>query len=474
MKNQRVEVFGLGNFGCKVIKYFTETEKSNIEKFPMFFHPANTDWEQLDDFFPPAEDQDKATPQVIPLRLGTDGDGAGADPEKGKSALLAVINEVDKILEPPGKKKSDLALAFVGLGGGTSGAIFPLVEAVRAKGIPILVIATMPFRWEGQKKRKRAKEAKKELLKLCPTVIINNNWAPKKKMFDDVYDEINRSGIMPLLTFLREITLSVGNVMNRDLSDFKKVLASGNYAIIGYAEISGGPEFKDAEDEKIIDEIMKTLFSERYQDQSIIQVACDVMVWCHGPRWSPSMGEILMNSMVPNGNGLEDFENRVGVIQKRGETKNWLGVFGVAKDMPSNEREDDDTLPSPAKAPLAQVPAQAIALAPDSTSILMPITPPVQPREETIVLSQKDGGKCCLIHTINDKGKPNEAWVSSEFHDIFSRIIGSQNGSGNGNGSKTKLTSDQIRWALRHIKDDLGLTDACIPIEAQKILQNIS
>ncbi len=86
---------------------------------------------------------------------GTRGLGAGGDPEVGAAAAQEALDEISAEISG-----SNVVVLLAGLGGGTgSGALPVLAEAARAQDALVIVVATLPFAFEGNRRRAQALEA---------------------------------------------------------------------------------------------------------------------------------------------------------------------------------------------------------------------------------------------------------------------------------------------------------------------------
>lgn len=108
------------------------------------------------------------------IQLGpnlTKGLGAGGDPDLGKQAVLEVEQQVRDALK--GRK---IVFLCVGLGGGTGSGAAPIVTRVaREEGAFVVVFATMPFGFEGQRRRDQAETALNELAVLSNALVTFDN-----------------------------------------------------------------------------------------------------------------------------------------------------------------------------------------------------------------------------------------------------------------------------------------------------------
>lgn len=101
----------------------------------------------------------------------TRGLSAGGDPALGYAAAEA---DREKIAAVVGD--ADLVFLVAGLGGGTGSGASPLVaDVAREAGALVIAFVTMPFSFEGGRRRKQAEDALKELRAACHAVIPLSN-----------------------------------------------------------------------------------------------------------------------------------------------------------------------------------------------------------------------------------------------------------------------------------------------------------
>ncbi|MCW1915182.1 cell division FtsZ family protein [Luteolibacter sp. GHJ8] len=108
------------------------------------------------------------------IQLGrnlTKGLGAGGDPELGQQAVLEAESEVRASLK--GRK---IVFLCVGLGGGTGSGAAPIVcRIAREEGAFVVVFATMPFSFEGRRRREQADTSLNELAVLSNALVTFDN-----------------------------------------------------------------------------------------------------------------------------------------------------------------------------------------------------------------------------------------------------------------------------------------------------------
>lgn len=108
------------------------------------------------------------------IQLGanlTKGLGTGGDPELGQQAVLEAEAEVRNVLR--GQK---IIFLCVGLGGGTGSGAAPIITRIaREEGAFVIVFATMPFLFEGSRRRAQAETALNQLAVLSNALVTFDN-----------------------------------------------------------------------------------------------------------------------------------------------------------------------------------------------------------------------------------------------------------------------------------------------------------
>jgi len=108
------------------------------------------------------------------IQLGrnlTKGLGAGGDPELGHQAVLEAENDIRASL-----KGRRIVFLCTGLGGGTGSGAAPIVTRIaREEGAFVVVFATMPFAFEGRRRRDQAETSLNELAVLSNALVTFDN-----------------------------------------------------------------------------------------------------------------------------------------------------------------------------------------------------------------------------------------------------------------------------------------------------------
>jgi cell division protein FtsZ len=108
------------------------------------------------------------------IQLGvnlTKGLGAGGDPELGHQAMLESEDQIRASI-----KGRRIVFLCTGLGGGTGSGAAPIVTRIaREEGAFVVVFATMPFAFEGRRRRDQAETALNELAVLSNALVTFDN-----------------------------------------------------------------------------------------------------------------------------------------------------------------------------------------------------------------------------------------------------------------------------------------------------------
>ncbi len=108
------------------------------------------------------------------IQLGvnlTKGLGAGGDPELGHQAILESEEDVRAAI-----KGRRIVFLCAGLGGGTGSGAAPIVTRIaREEGAFVVVFATMPFAFEGKRRREQAETSLNELAVLSNALVTFDN-----------------------------------------------------------------------------------------------------------------------------------------------------------------------------------------------------------------------------------------------------------------------------------------------------------
>lgn len=223
--NSIIKVLGVGGGGCNAVDHMFRLGIHGVD-----FIVCNTDQQALD-----------RSPVTYKIALGknlTEGLGAGSIPERGRDAAIESIDEIRDILS----RRTKMVFITAGMGGGTGTGAAPVIASVaRELGIVTVGIVTVPFAFEGPKRKKQAKAGIEEMRKHVDTLLIISN--DKLRMIygnlrtteafgkaDDIVATAAK-GIADIIT----TTLHI----NTDFADIETVLKNSGVAIMGSGSASG-------------------------------------------------------------------------------------------------------------------------------------------------------------------------------------------------------------------------------------------
>ncbi len=223
--NSIIKVIGVGGGGSNAVNHMY-----NMGIIGVDFIVCNTDRQALD-----------ISPVPLKIQLGpslTEGRGAGALPEVGMQAANENIEEIRELLG----NNTKLVFVTAGLGGGTGTGAAPVIAQV-AKDLGILTvgIVTVPFTFEGKKRRQQAEDGLEKMRENVDTLLVINNERLHQLsknctisqafgMADDILT-VAAKGIAELI--------SVTGYINVDFNDVNTVMRNSGHAIMGSAQAEG-------------------------------------------------------------------------------------------------------------------------------------------------------------------------------------------------------------------------------------------
>jgi cell division protein FtsZ len=181
------------------------------------------------------------SPVPLKVQLGTtltEGKGAGSIPEVGKNAAIENLDDIREILS----KNTTMVFVTAGMGGGTGTGAAPVVaQLAREMGILTVGIVTVPFNFEGRKRKDQAEEGLRSMREAVDTLIVICNDKIRElygnlstRLAFSHADEVlctAAKGIAEVITLTGEI--------NVDMNDVKTVMKDSGKAIMGSGKASG-------------------------------------------------------------------------------------------------------------------------------------------------------------------------------------------------------------------------------------------
>jgi cell division protein FtsZ len=227
-----IRVVGVGGAGLNALDRMMDAGITQVD-----FVAVNTDIQQL-------QMSDAPTKIHIGSEL-TEGLGSGADPEIGRRAAEDGYDQVKRAL-----RGSDMVFVTAGEGGGTGSGAAPVVARIaRELGALTVGIVTMPFKFEGTRRRKQADEGVDALRQACDTLIVIPNdrllevLDKSTSMLDAfrIADDVLRQGVQGICDLITNPGL-----INLDFADVRTVMKDAGSALMGIGFATGENRAREA------------------------------------------------------------------------------------------------------------------------------------------------------------------------------------------------------------------------------------
>ena len=227
-----IRVVGVGGGGLNAVNRMIEAGISQVE-----FIAVNTDIQQL-----------RTCEAPIKLHIGrelTQGLGSGSDPNIGREAAEEAYDQIKHVL-----RGSDMVFVTAGEGGGTGTGAAPVVARIaREVGALSVGIVTLPFRFEGSRRRSQAEKGVHELREVCDTVIVIPNdrllevLERSTSMLDAfrIADDVLRQGVQGICDLI-----TMPGLINLDFADVRTIMSDAGSAIMGIGFATGETRAREA------------------------------------------------------------------------------------------------------------------------------------------------------------------------------------------------------------------------------------
>jgi cell division protein FtsZ len=220
-----IKVIGVGGGGSNAVNHMYRQGIKGVD-----FIVCNTDQQALD-----------ISPVPLKIALGsglTEGRGAGSIPDMGRKATLESLDEIKKLMSDNTK----MVFITAGLGGGTGTGGAPVIaQAAKELGILTVAIVTVPFAFEGKKRKQQAEEGLAELRKYVDTILIINNDKLREMYgnlkLSEAFAHADNILNMAAKSIAEIITVTLH--INLDFADVQTVMTNSGVAIMGSASAEG-------------------------------------------------------------------------------------------------------------------------------------------------------------------------------------------------------------------------------------------
>ena len=221
-KSSIIKVLGVGGGGSNAVTHMYKQGIKGVD-----FIICNTDSQAMD-----------MSPIPNKIQLGDKGLGAGSLPDVGRDAAEENIQDIKDFLE------SNTKMLFItaGMGGGTGTGAAPVIAKVaREMGVLTVAIVTIPFMFEGRKRRLQAEKGLEELRNNVDTLLIISNEKLREIHGNLKLSEAFGKADDILTTAAKGIAeiITVTGYINVDFEDVKTVMHNSGTAIMGSAVAEG-------------------------------------------------------------------------------------------------------------------------------------------------------------------------------------------------------------------------------------------
>ena len=239
-----LRVVGVGGAGVNAINRMVEAEIEGVE-----FLAVNTDLQSL---------QQSAAHET--LHIGdavTRGLGSGSDPDLGRRAARDEYDRIKALL-----RGSDMVFIAAGAGGGTGTGAAPIVAQIaREVGALTVGIVTLPFQFEGSRRRDQAEAGIASLREEVDTLIV----VPNNKLLSvldrgvsmvdafRVADDVLRQGVQGISDLV-----TLPGLINLDFADVRTIMTDAGSALLGIGMGTGERRAIDAAEQAVASPLLET------------------------------------------------------------------------------------------------------------------------------------------------------------------------------------------------------------------------
>jgi cell division protein FtsZ len=221
----KIQVVGVGGAGLNAVNRMIDAGINQVD-----FVAVNTDVQQL-----------QISDAELKLHIGRDltqGLGSGSEPTVGQKAAEESYDQIKHAL-----RGSDMVFVTAGEGGGTGTGAAPVVARIAKElGALTVGIVTLPFKFEGTKRRGQAELGVDALRRECDTTIVIPNdrllevLDKSTSMLDafKIADDVLRQGVQGICDLI-----TLPGLINLDFADVRTIMEGSGTALMGIGFSSG-------------------------------------------------------------------------------------------------------------------------------------------------------------------------------------------------------------------------------------------
>jgi len=264
-----IKALGVGGGGSNAVNHMFRRGIKGVE-----FVVCNTDNQAL-----------AMSPIPNKIQIGkklAEGRGAGSIPDVGRRAAEESLEELREMLDDGTK----MLFITAGMGGGTGTGAAPVIaKMAKEMGILTVGIATLPFNFEGRRRKQFADEGIQAFKNNVDTLLVISN-----DQLREIYGNLSLTEAFgkadDILTSaakgIAEI-ITVPGYVNVDFEDVKTVMTNGGTAVMGASIKSGPDRAKQAAEEVLISPLL---------DNSDVHGAEHLLLYISYGSEEPSLDEI--------------------------------------------------------------------------------------------------------------------------------------------------------------------------------------
>ncbi|MGM9820607.1 MAG: cell division protein FtsZ [Candidatus Onthomorpha sp.] len=268
-----IKVLGVGGAGTNAVNHMSKKGINGVDLFV-----CNTDAKSLN-----------SSPVKHQIRIGKL--GAGNDPERGRKAA----EENKDVIRGVFDENTRMVFITAGMGGGTGTGASPVIAKIAKdivlpedeESLLVVGVVTLPFGFEGRKRKKQAEEGIKKLKEIVDCIIIVNTdklmecrsmpFSAAFALADDV--------LFTAVKGISEIITNTGYIQV-DFRDIQSVMKDSGVALMGMGVAEG--------DNRALEAVKAATTSELLNDNDISKTKNILLTFSCSHEYEISMDEVGM------------------------------------------------------------------------------------------------------------------------------------------------------------------------------------
>ncbi|MDR1776217.1 MAG: cell division protein FtsZ [Desulfovibrio sp.] len=241
----KIKVIGVGGGGGNAVQHMIASGLRGVQ-----FICANTDLQHL-----------KKMDAPFKIQLGeklTKGLGAGSMPAVGQDAAIESKASIRDALA-----ETDMVFVTAGMGGGTGTGAAPVIAQIaKEMGALTVGVVTMPFAYEGKKRKMAAENGLENLRQHVDSLLIVPNdrlvpFAPKNTPFKALLQQANNV-LYYAVKGISDVIVAPA-VLNVDFADVRTAMSEAGLALMGTGIASGENRAREATQRAIMSPLLENV-----------------------------------------------------------------------------------------------------------------------------------------------------------------------------------------------------------------------